>query len=146
MYRVRPYSVDSKKIPMSETVLSKCSFIWNKGSVNTRNDHNFQKYFVRWTCIYFPKFLHGNTIDNLPSFDEMFHTQPLSHLLTNLVKSRSCETGCYNVHFALKFYGHFGSAAADVPVKFQSDWESFKANFVASILYKILRQDVRQFS
>ena len=38
-------------------------------------------------------------------------------LLPNRVTSRSCEIGCYNDCIALQFDRHFGSAAADVPVK-----------------------------
>ena len=42
----------------------------------------------------------------------------------------------------LKFDRHLGSAAAEVPVKFQSDWESFNPNLAASRLGEILRQDI----
>ena len=37
---------------------------------------------------------------------------------------------------------HFGSSAADVPVKFQSDTTIYSTNLVASRLYDILRKDV----
>ena len=40
------------------------------------------------------------------------------------MKSRSHEIGCYNDHIALKFDRHLGSAAAEMSVKFQSDWKS----------------------
>ena len=39
----------------------------------------------------------------------------------NLMKTRSREIRCFNDHIALKFDWHFGSPAAEVPVKFQSD-------------------------
>ena len=41
----------------------------------------------------------------------------------NLVKPRSREIVCYDNHIALKFDRHLGRAAAEVPVKFQSDWK-----------------------
>ena len=57
----------------------------------------------------------------------------------DIVKSRSREIGCYNDHIALKFDRHLGSVAAEVPVKFQSDWKSLNPNLAASRLHKILR-------
>ena len=48
----------------------------------------------------------------------------LDVLRPNFVESRDCGTVCYNDHIALKFCRHLGSAAADVPVKSRSDWES----------------------
>ena len=42
----------------------------------------------------------------------------------------------------MKFDRHFGSSAADVPVKFQSDATISSTNLVASRLYEILRKDV----
>ena len=41
---------------------------------------------------------------------------------------------------------HLGSAAAVVPVKFQSDWKSLSMNLVASRLDGILQQDVLPLS
>ena len=48
IYKVLPYSVDFKAPqelwnPLSKTVLSKCSFISNKGPVNIWNDRKSQK-------------------------------------------------------------------------------------------------------
>ena len=40
----------------------------------------------------------------------------------NLVKYQSREIGCYNDHVVLKFDRHLGTAAAEVPVNFESDW------------------------
>ena len=40
---------------------------------------------------------------------------------------------------ALKFDGHIGSIAADVPVKFQSERTILNTNLAASKLYEILR-------
>ena len=46
-YLVLPYAVDFKapgelRNPLSKTVLSKCSFIWNNEPVNIWNDHKAQ--------------------------------------------------------------------------------------------------------
>ena len=60
-------------------------------------------------------------------------------LPTNLVKSRSHEIECYNSRIALKFDRHLGSSAVDVPVKFQSDWQSPNPNLAASRLHEILQ-------
>ena len=57
----------------------------------------------------------------------------------NLVKSRSREIGCCNGRIALKFDKYLGSVAADVPVKFQSNWKSLNPNLAASRLHEILR-------
>ena len=45
-------------------------------------------------------------------------TKQMDFLPQDLVKSRSCEIGCYNHHVALKFDRHLNSAAAEVPGKF----------------------------
>ena len=42
----------------------------------------------------------------------------------------------------MKFDGHIGSTAAEVPVKFQSDRTILNANLAASRLYEILRKNV----
>ena len=41
---------------------------------------------------------------------------------------------------------HLGSTAADVPVKFQGDWQSRNPNLAASRLHEILRLDARLLS
>ena len=46
----------------------------------------------------------------------------------NLVKSRSSEIGCCHHRIALKFDRHLGWAAAEVPVKCQSDWKIFETS------------------
>ena len=48
IYQVQSYSLDFKAPeelwnPLSKTVLSKCSFIWNKGPVNILNDREAHK-------------------------------------------------------------------------------------------------------
>ena len=48
IYQVLPYSVDFKAPqelwnPLNKTLLSKYSFIWNKGPINIWNDHKAQK-------------------------------------------------------------------------------------------------------
>ena len=40
----------------------------------------------------------------------------------NLVKSRSRKIGCCNNRIALEFEEHLGGAAAEVPIRFQSEW------------------------
>ena len=57
----------------------------------------------------------------------------------NLVKSRSHKIGCYDDCIALKYDRCLGSAAAEMPVKFESDWKSLNPNLVASRLHEILR-------
>ena len=57
----------------------------------------------------------------------------------NLVKSRSREIVCINDRFALQFYRHLGSVAAEVPVKFQSNWKSLNPNLATSRLHEILQ-------
>ena len=44
----------------------------------------------------------------------------------------------YNDHIALKCDRHLGSAAAEMPVKFQSDWKSLNPNLATSSLHEIL--------
>ena len=53
------------------------------------------------------------------------------------MKSRSREIGCYNDRIALKVDMHPDSAAAEVPVKLQSDWDGLNLNFAASRLHEI---------
>ena len=48
-------------------------------------------------------------------------TKRAEALLQNVVKTRVREIGYYNDSNALKFDRQLGSAAAKVPVKFQSD-------------------------
>ena len=69
-----------------------------------------------------------------PLFTKRYYVLPI-----NLMKSRSCEIECYNDRFALKFDRHLGSVAAEVPVKFQSNWKSLNPNLAASRLHEILR-------
>ena len=45
---------------------------------------------------------------------------------TSCEVSQSCEIGYWNVRMALKFVRHLGGSAADVSVKFQSDWIQIK--------------------
>ena len=49
----------------------------------------------------------------------------------NLVKSWSRAIGCYDDVIALKFDKQLGSAAAEVCVKFQSDWKRLNLNLAA---------------
>ena len=49
-----------------------------------------------------------------------------------VLKSRSREIDIYTFIFALKFDGHIGSSAADMPVKFQSDINTQSRDFTRS--------------
>ena len=49
-------------------------------------------------------------------------------LQQDLVKSRSRKIGYIDARIALYFDWHLGSAAADMPVKLQSDWKSINSN------------------
>ena len=68
IYELLPYSVDFKAPgelwnPLSKTVLSKCSFIWNKGLANIGNNHKAQNNLVRRTYKYLSWFFtfHNST-------------------------------------------------------------------------------------
>ena len=76
-------------------------------------------------------------IDNKTSVP--LFTKRMDVSLQDLVKSRSREIGCYNGRIALKFDRYLGSGAAEVPVKFQSDWESPNLNLAIVRLHEILR-------
>ena len=59
IYQVLPYSVDFKVHrelwnPLNKTVLSKCNFILNKGSLNIWSDPKARKWLICQTCKYFP--------------------------------------------------------------------------------------------
>ena len=54
--------------------------------------------------------------------------------------------GLYSLSGKISFDGHLGSAAAEVSVKFESDWKSLNPNLAASILDEILWQDVLPLS
>ena len=58
-------------------------------------------------------------------------------LSLDLVQCRSREIWFYINRIILKFDRHLGSAAADVPVKFQGDWTRLNPNLGASILHEI---------
>ena len=84
-----------------------------------------------WSCrCYYPGPLFINQSDVLP---------------LNLVKSRCREIGIYDDRIVLKLVRHLGSAAADLPVEFQSDWKSLNPNLAASSLNEILRYEVCLF-
>ena len=69
----------------------------------------------------------------------LLFTKRTDVLLQDLVKSRRHEIGCYNDRIALTFDRHLDSAATEVPVEFQSYWESLNLNLAASRLHEILR-------
>ena len=60
-------------------------------------------------------------------------------LQQDLMKSQNHGIGCYNIRIAPTFERHLGSAAAHVPVKFQSNGKIINPNLAASRLHEILR-------
>ena len=62
------------------------------------------------------------------------------------MKSRNRKIGCYYDRKALRFDRHLGSSAAEMPVKFKSDWKSLNLNLTASRLYDIIRLVKPRFS
>ena len=56
----------------------------------------------------------------------------------DLVNFRSQEIGCDNDCITQKFDRHLSSTAAEVPVKFQSNWRNLNLNLMALRLLKIL--------
>ena len=56
-----------------------------------------------------------------------------------IVTSRGRKICFWNSPIALKFARHFGSCAAEAPVKFQSDMTIQTTIFAASILHEVLR-------
>ena len=98
---------------------------WRKGpSQRVSNEKNDSI----WWC---------NHVPAGPLFTKRTHVLP-----QDPAKCRSCEFGCYNYRIAQKCNSHLGSAAADVPVKSQSDWIRLNPKLAASRLHEILRQDV----
>ena len=65
-------------------------------------------------------------------------TKRMDVLLPNLAKCRSREIGYYNDRITLKFDRHLSSAAAGVPVRFQSDWKRLNPNLAASSFHEIM--------
>ena len=100
---------------------------------------------IQWNfslkMIYF-FFIQGNRFKMTSAKWLLFYLREdeLRRLPPDLVKSRSREFGFYRI--ALKFDRHLGSTAAEVPVKFLSDWKSLNPNLAASRLREILRSDV----
>ena len=79
------------------------------------------------------------------------YTRPLftkrtKFLPKELMKSQSPEIGCHKDHIAMKFDRHNGSAAAEVPVKLQSDQKSLNHNLVALRHHEMLWQNARPLS
>ena len=115
----------------------KCVHGNNPAYLNNLFSQSILKYYLRyWFRLEQPQFhtLHTASGARLNIRKDVFSY--------NLVKSRSHEIGTINCRIALKFDRHIGSTAAEVPVKFQSDWTILNTNLAASILYEILRKDV----
>ena len=82
-------------------------------------------------------------VNTKPCYTNKINAEPLftkrtDGLQQDLVKFRSREIRCYNDRIALKLDRHLNSAAAEVPVKIQSDFKSLSANPTGSRLHKIL--------
>ena len=74
---------------------------------------------------------------------------PLRSKTLYLQISLSLEVAILDVIIILLFRHldrHLGSAAAEVPAKFQSDWKSLNPNLGASSLHEFLRLDVLPLS
>ena len=76
---------------------------------------------------------------NQPSIHGFYSIHKAVRRFTTKIRSR--EIKCHNGRFALKFDKHLGRTAAEVPVKFKSDWKSLYPNLAASSLHEILRWD-----
>ena len=123
-----PSSITPHETNFNEKILQLTSFHWQNWILT--------KLHLKLTFIVLPHYCLGCVF-----------TKRTDVLPQDLVKTRSREIGCYNDHIALKFDRHLGSAAAEVPVEFQSDWNRQKnPNLVASRLHEILRWDVRPLS
>ena len=87
--------------------------------------HLFQRYILHgWSFVVLCRCLALFKCTHILLGHELVLIKP------NLVKSRSHEIG-YNGRIALKFNRHLGSAAAELPVKFQSDWKRLNLNLTA---------------
>ena len=97
-----------------------CFMLWLKGLINIGRDLNLfliQDYDSKWP------------ID----------AEPEVRRLTAKSREVSKPLRDYTDRVALEFNRHHSSAAADEPVKFQSDWKSLHLNLAASGLHEILR-------
>ena len=74
--------------PLSEAVISKCSFMWNKGRAVIWNYHKSQKWIVRRTCKYISQFVALNT-----AFVEFWYNQPqFTQIIYNYNQQRNQQT------------------------------------------------------
>ena len=81
------------------------------------------------------------TVTNTPPTWWRHNINPLSAFLgaVSISESRSRENASFDYRIALKFDRHFGSIAAEVPVKFQWDRTMLNTNHAASRLCEILQ-------
>ena len=80
-----------------------------------------------------------NTLATPDCYPGPLFTKPQDVLLPNPMKTWSLENICYNDGITLHFDRQLDSTVAQVPVKFQSDWESLNSNLVASRVHEILQ-------
>ena len=106
------------------------------------------KCFAVFLCLWY-QFLHIR-VNHMPISEGVvpvsLFTKRTVVLPQDLVKPRGREIGCYNDRIALHFDRQLDSDAAEVPVKFQSDWKLLSPNLGASRFREILRYDVRTLS
>ena len=73
----------------------------------------------------------------VPKVDWCPFQYQIRRLISRSLKSQACMI--LNAPVALKFEKHLSSIAADMPVKFHSDWKDLHTNLIPSRLCKILR-------
>ena len=79
-----------------------------------------------------PDVLVATVVNPEPLFTERYNVLP-----PNLTKSQSCYIGCCHDRIVPTVDRQPGSTAAEVPVKFQSDWKSLNQRLWASRLHEI---------
>ena len=105
------------------TLTTKDGTLWNRRWTSLWRDYLFPKYWPNW----------GRAMECFQGLYSLSGRMPLPQ---DLGKSRNRKIGCYNVRIILKCDRQRGNAAADVPVKFQSDWKSININRAALRLHK----------
>ena len=119
-------------------------FLWNLVVISIPNKYSCQLPVTIFLCIissnaylygftlYYIYLLHSCWIKIVVIRIWAFIIKRSDVLPPNLVKPWSHEIGFYNDRIDLKFDRHLGSAAAEVPVKFEIDWKSLNSNLATS--------------
>ena len=93
------------------------------------------------TYVYIKQFWHHQVINT----HRIEYARWIDPCITIIVSVFTCATPLLrNEEIYFQFHSH--KYAADVPVKFPSNWKSLNMNLAASILHEMLRQDVRPLS